>query len=184
MRRQPAARKPPLACHRCPPTIGSRSGDLAPPGGWWRQPWGQRRVKGASRRCAIGLRPTLDPRAGLPHRHHRSPGHPSGQHRRGVAPPGTPVPLLRPPLPWPARPAAPGRRPGGPGNRARHGPADSQAPAAPGGGWHRGPGGRHSNAARPARRSARRTPIDSRRPPAAGCTPLGRPPPCAAPRTG
>jgi hypothetical protein len=33
----------------------------------------------------------LDLAATLPHLHHRPPGDPSGQYRRGVAPPGNPV---------------------------------------------------------------------------------------------
>jgi hypothetical protein len=104
------------------------------------------------------------------------PGRPEWPASPGVAPPGPPRCRVR----RRARRPAPGRRPGGPGSRARYRPAGSRERGAPGDGFGRGPDGRHSSAAHQGRRSAPRTPTDNRHPPAADYRPPGPPPPCAA----
>jgi hypothetical protein len=91
--------------------------------------------------------------------------------------------LVRPRAGRSARRSAPGRGPDGPGSRTRSQPGGSPAPEAPDGGWHRGPGGRHSSAAHPGRQSGPRMPTGSKHPPVVYCRPPGRPPWCAAPRS-
>ena len=132
-----------------------------------------------------GMRPiALDLTVSPPHLHRWPPGHPRWASTPGGCTHG-----------HPPAPLCSGRRLcGRPGNlllvdnRWARQPCKMPTsrlpkPEGPGDGWRRGPGGRHSSAADPARRSGRRTPTGSRHPPAAGYRPPGRPPRCEAPRT-